>query len=623
MLWGLEIFFSISFGYELTSMILSNTIDFISKFCIGIPIGFAAFSVVSFIISTEKLLNHELGLTLTFIFAIASFLLKIINLFINRQQKIYINPVELVAVITAVLLIMLIFHVSYYYDGNMFRSAVFPDIGFHNAVVKSFVTGINSKRKSLLRVKHILVANKKLTYPFLPDFHLAVLMGTGHCPEKVGIMATSLFLVISLVIGFYKMSHAVTKSHFAAGLSLFLFIHLGGMGFREWRGDLISQKNDWIRKMNGKVTMWFHTVVHMIITQRSSCYSFPCVFWAVYLLVKAKNMSCRKMIVAGILVGVLPQMQTHAYLAMGMWSLMFCGLRFLFRKRRYFQLLNMFLYGCGSVFMAIPMLIPLASFAIKKNFFTPVKAWKLFGFSNPISFWWFTLGLFFVIAWFFVWPNITKRTLFMYIPSCIIFILSNVIKFQPWITDNVKVIHSGWVIIACPLVGLTLSRLVTKYQRRRDRQIIFCILVCVLLLFMSMSSFLAFGWALLFDNSGFNYFDVRVSLWLEENTSPTALFVYYPSSISPVTMAGRRSFLTSSTIAYSHGLIVGDQNDSVNMLCDFWDDINMYKRYKVHYVIDHSNDSPLFRPPPEFQFWHQVYSDGYYSIWKSNITEKV
>ena len=619
MIWGLELFFSISFGYEFVNLFVMGSVDPLCCFCIGIPIGFSFFSIIAFLISINKNLDDSIGTKLIMFFGLFSVMLMVINTFFRKSKKISINPLQLISILLPTIFICFLFYISYYFNRIEFRSCVLPDHAFHESVIQSFLHGVNSKRKYLFDLRNILVSYKNLTYPFLPDYHVSVLIGTGHCPIRMAHLITSYLLTFSIITGFYYLSMAITKSHLVSIISMFLFLNIGGIGFLLYEPKYIDAKNTWIRKYRGRENMWFHIVLDMIIPQRSSLYGFPHAFWAMYLLIKSQNNDWKKMFIAGLLVGFLPQIQSHAYLAMAIWSFLYCVTLFITRKNKFKQFFCACSYGLGSVFMAIPLMLPLLLHATENKFINLTKTWLNYGYKNPFILWWNSLGLFFIISLFIVWPFITKKQLIIYYPSVLIFVLCTFYKFQPWETDNVKIIVNGFITTACPLVSSVISKLLT-YPKRRAIQLISYLLFAIVLLGMTVSSLLCYSWAIISDIIPERIDEISLIVkWIEENTSPKAVFANAPHSITAPSLAGRTSFLSNEPVALSHGLINYGQLDDIAILCDFWYDKKIYRKAKVNYFINMFGDSPLFKPKDDFTFWSKVYQDQYFEIWKNRL----
>ena len=135
---------------------------------------------------------------------------------------------------------------------------------------------------------------------------------------------------------------------------------------------------------------------------------------------------------------------------------------------------------------------------------------------------------------------------------------------------------------------------------------------------MTLSSLLCYSWVFISDIIPFGSREISVLVkWLEENTSPKAIFANAPHSITLPALAGRSSFLANEQVALSHGLIHQGQLDDNAMLCDFWYDKTIFRKAKVNYFIDMFGDSPIFRPPDDFKFWKKVYQDQNFQIWKN------
>ncbi|KAK8860643.1 hypothetical protein M9Y10_012308 [Tritrichomonas musculus] len=271
---------------------------------------------------------------------------------------------------------------------------------------------------------------------------------------------------------------------------------------------------DWIHMWGeNKEEYWFHPITHIILPQRGSLWSMPLCYWAMLCLIFGSRLNDGKfMILAGILTGLTPQVQVHSFVALVQWSISYCLMTFLYeiycfyQKKKIelnnskkinrielnsFKLLSKIVYGLIIKYLKLWSIYGLISVAIalpqigsfigriessKDNFIqfnpiwnTPYQVGRLF---RPVRLWWNGLGVFGAISIVFGWVSITKRQLFLYIPSLVVFLIANFIRYQPWELDNTKVFYACWIPFASPFVATFLSRLLFPFSLENRKNLI-------------------------------------------------------------------------------------------------------------------------------------------------------
>lgn len=417
------------------------------------------------------------------------------------------------------------------YQYQFSKGACYSDIPFHMNIINAFVMGCNSKVKLYNKNSAFLsvfFAGEPLAYPIIPNWYSASLMQSGFTSIRYALLIPSIFVSYSLIISFYSLSFYYSRSHFVSSLSLLLLFNLSGLSFthlveytyskltndhnRQGENLLLwiiknfeftidqHRDNDWIHIWDGgREEYWFHPITHIMLPQRASLWSMPLCYWTILLLlIASRDHDYTIMILAGILTGLTPQVQAHSFIALVQWSVTFCFIRFVSdlyirftdKTKKSHDRLSIIknlvsdyiklwgIYGLLSVAIALPQVVPyLGRVETSENSFfqfnpiwnTPYQKGRLF---KPIQLWWNGLGCFAAIAIFFGWASITQRQLFMYIPSFVVFIIANFVRYQPWELDNTKIFYACWIPIATPFVATFLSKLLSPFLRTKEPKII-------------------------------------------------------------------------------------------------------------------------------------------------------
>jgi hypothetical protein len=49
--------------------------------------------------------------------------------------------------------------------------------------------------------------------------------------------------------------------------------------------------------------------------------------------------------------------------------------------------------------------------------------------------------------------GLTSRQFVLYIPSLVVYGITNIIRYQPWELDNTKLFYAAWIPLALPLIA--------------------------------------------------------------------------------------------------------------------------------------------------------------------------
>lgn len=573
-------------------------IDELSILSISVFIGFIMYSWMYFLIQGSFYrFVFRFFITMYSLFYIENNL----DLFDILKKKWFIIKVALIFTSYT----MFFFYISYYFGRNKtFRTRVYPDIGLHESIVMSFAVGCNSNRKKFFDVYSTLKSGEKLLYPFIPDYHASILVKDFNFSLKNSFLLPSFFLVFSFYIGIYNLSYIIVKDSIICVLSLFLFVNLGGIGFLFLKyNEFFENDSDFIHRINGFEYFWHHSILHMIIPQRSSVYSFPGSVWIIYLVNEGFLKKNRLIALAGILTCLLPFVQVHSYIGVGIYVFFFYLIRFRAAGSFIYQAL---VYGSISILLAIPQLLFLTMHYVDNQTLRIAHIPNVLKFNSYLSLWIYSLGLFFINSILVFWFFVEKTEMFIYIPSLFVFLISNIIIFQQWTHDNIKILYSGWIPVACPIVAKITYIL---FQKRKY------VLFVIAILIMSLSSLICHIWC-------FSYYYKVIkaplslsSMWIQENTPLLSISVSQASQYNPLLLSGRISFLQNPSTALSHNLISIGIIDINDALCDFWDDYRQYELYNISYVLS-CDDLPYFHPTDECHRWELIYNFLGYKIWK-------
>ncbi len=470
-------------------------------------------------------------------------------------------------------------------DGGIYSGSAGNDLNFHAALISSFRYGQN------FPPTYTLLPPERLLYPFLPDFHAAVLMA-GGLSLRSALTITALILGAVIAGLFYAFTLRIARSSRTAILATLLFLLNGGLGFihfsRDWWQSDKSTVQFWntlnlnYAKLSERGIHWNNIVADILVPQRTSLFGLSiglmiftsfAIVWRRWHASEATDThgneprSLTLMVIAGTLAGILPLFHTHTYIAVGIVSVIL----FVLRPRR-----EWIGFWAPAVLLAAPQVIGLATHARGPGMIRPFFGWL--GHDDPFFPMYllrnFGLPLLLAIPAWWVAPREWRK---FYLAFLILLIFTFAIAFSPNLLDNGKPIYY-WHAFNSVLVAMWLIKLATEYKQR---------LLAVFLAFLSIATALiVFRTETIVSARMFTDEELAVAAFVRDHTEPHALFLTAPSLKSPVLSLGGRPVLRSATAwLWSHGYEFRErENDVRRIYAGSVDAAELLRHYHVDYI---------------------------------------
>lgn len=227
--------------------------------------------------------------------------------------------------------------------GNVYSGgSCWADLSIHLHMAYSFIFGRNSD-VSFYGLMSPIFAGEKMSYPFLPDWHAAVLFQLGSSMRHA-MMNPGIAMFFSFVGLMFFLSKRLVRSSLAATVCIALVILAGGMGgfslmkkisferIMSWYDpiqDLADQKNG---------VFWFAFLPHIFLPQRGATFAYPMVLTILLIMWNAvgptplavsegvesvvkkmhvdDSLKSRLLMVAAVLSASLPLVQLHSFVAL-------------------------------------------------------------------------------------------------------------------------------------------------------------------------------------------------------------------------------------------------------------------------------------------------------------------
>jgi len=529
----------------------------------------------------------------------------------------------------------------------------YGDLPFHLSVITRFAYGQNFPPEDPT------FSGVRFTYPFLTDFISAVFLRCG-ASLRDSLFIENWIIGVALVGVLHRFGLQLLRNRTAALITPVLVIVNGGLGwtmlFSEASEGGIFQA---LRHMQHSYTItpdvmqgwrWGTSITTLLIPQRGFLLGIPLavivftLWWdamkngaeqsvkgdaqsakgkaprakrqdmetGVDALPSAlRSARMRRMLAAGVVAGLLPLVHAHSFIA----TMAVAGVLTLINIKRWREWLAFILVAC---IIAIPqMLWSTHGSAVSARQFI---GWR-FGWhesnENVIWFWFKNTGFFVpLLVAALLWKTddylVPRKLLLFYLPFTLCFIVPNLIKFAPWIWDNIKILFYWWVASA-PLVALLLARL---WEGTPATRVLAAALFAMLILSGALDLVplvMRKGEYQEFDNAGIAFAEV-----LKERTPINAMVLHAPVHNTPVFLSGRRSLMGYPGHIWTHGIDSGQREADIRKIYNGgYDARALLAKYHVDYVVvDPQEHSVMPINDAFFKQFQEVATVGDYHLYK-------
>lgn len=477
-----------------------------------------------------------------------SFILILIFLFVFRRKINYgfkADRLELILIFSIFIFAFFLLTLNLFVEKNnyyYFGTYAWADMPMHMSIINSFSQSDN------FPPKYPIYSGFKMGYPFLIDFYSAILNYLGMS-LKLSIIIPQILIIVSLFMFFYYLSLKLTNKKVVGIFAILLLMFSGGLGFVNFVINNYHQNpinalfnNDVDYTNNEGMGIQFLNFSNTLVHQRTTTIGYAAIL-LIFLLIIPKIINKERienyqLVILGFILGLLVMFHAHSYLgAMGILFLLS-----LFYKRR--DMVYFFVPAITLFLFQLPIMF---SQILEGSFVSFHFGWiaprTFFGF---IYFWIMSLGivLFLFISSFFI---IKKQNKILYLTSLSIFLIANIIQFQPWIYDNIKFFRVSLIFV---MIGSAES-LEYFYSKNKLWKVI-SILLLITGILSGMLSIISAA-----NHSGLLYsdFDSENSKWIIEHTEKDSVFLTSSKHNHPVPMlTGRAIYRGYGGWLWSHGI---------------------------------------------------------------------
>lgn len=446
-------------------------------------------------------------------------------------------------------------------DGGLWvGQSTYGDLGMHLGFVESLY------QQGFWPPEYSIYPGQPLNYPFLVDAASASLRFFG-LSLRMAVILPSLVMLFCVFFGFWLLADKLTKRVGPSLMAGLLFTCNGGFGFIYFFGkyrfsEIFTGFYTTPTNLVDEDIRWVNVICDMLIPQRTTMAGWCVVIAAIFLLITAIEKTLengggrREILILAVIGGAMPMIHTHSFLALGILSAawFFCALPRAKKTGRMKALFwNYVLYGAICLALAAPQFFKWTMNSVQTG---NMLRWNLGwvagangALNNWLVFFIMNVGILFLA----MWPAALamrgeKRGLF--IGALAIFVLSNVVAFQPNLYDNNKLLYI-WFMITDILVCDVIWEVLETAPRRGMRAAIAGVIV-FLGTFSGVLSLMretVSEYRLLSDKQ------VAAADYILAETEPDSLFLTATSHTNPVSvLTGRNIVCGSSLYLYFHGV---------------------------------------------------------------------
>lgn len=429
-------------------------------------------------------------------------------------------------------------------NGNLLIGppALYGDTALHASYISKTVFGPFPPENPLF-------AGIKLTYPYMNNFLSAILIVLG-LNLRYGLIIPQIFFLIGFMVLFIKLAKKFNNNlgAFIAPTIWFLGWGLGFIFFlKEWSmgvsfSEYVQRVGDFTH--NDKYYLNLHNVITgMILPERTF---LPGLFLGALIanvFASKENLNFKSLLLASLILGILPLWHSHTFLFFSIAT--FCWI-FLWLEDKFSTKIKMalfFFFLAGL--LALPIVIQSLNQISARHFLTFLSGWMR-GEENIFIYWFknsFLLIPIAVLGYFVLLRNLRS----FFVPSFFVFLLANIISFQPWVWDNIKLL--AWALLFFSILCAQFYCWMIKKGK------IFIEIAAIVIIISCLSGFLALGTQLQPSYVIYDKADIDLAEWVKINTNPDDIFLMETFHNNPVPgLAGRSIYLGYPGFLWVHGI---------------------------------------------------------------------
>ena len=445
-------------------------------------------------------------------------------------------------------------------DGSLWvGQSTYGDLAMHLGFIESLY------RQGTFPPEYSIFPGQQLNYPFLADAASASLRFFG-LSLRLSVIAPSIVMLFSVFWGFWLLAERLTKRLAPTLMSWLLFVMNGGLGFVFFFGDysfsdIFTGYYTTPTNLTARDIRWVNVICDMLIPQRTTMAGWCVILAAIWLLITVLDRTLAgkgrgESVVLAVLAGAMPMIHTHSFLALGILSAawFFSTLPAAKTRGQVNNLIwNYVLYGGICLALALPQLFKWTMDSVSTGNLLQLHLGWVIGangvIKGPLLFYLANVGVVFA-AMFPMLPSLRGERLTLFIGAATIFVLSNLVAFQPNLYDNNKLLYI-WFMLTDILVCGWLWDIIVLAPKRSVRAAVAGALVFL----GTLSGALSILREVSSEYQLLSSAQVEATAFILEETEPDSLFLTATNHTNPVPiLTGRNIVCGSSLYLFFHGV---------------------------------------------------------------------
>lgn len=491
-----------------------------------------------------------------------------------------------------------------------------------------FTMGSAMENRGLILETSPFLLGAKFSYPFVADMISAILLRISG-DFIYSFVIPSFFLSIFLVWTVYYFFLTLWKSEKKAILSSLIFLLNGGLGFYFYIKEAINGSRPLltylinpiheVTRYDNQSIKWINIIDSMIIPQRAFLLGFPLTVLALILIYKNyfenKKLNIKTNIIAGIILGLMPIIHTHSFLAafiiLSFWSIehILNHSKINFKKKTIEKWPTEQIKNWSNLFVitsliALPLIFRYFTGNINQSFSKFYPGWLAKSFEmNWFEFWWRN---WFLVPWLSVtgFLMIAKKNikkLFIFSPFIFIFIIANLYLFQPFAWDNTKMFvwsSLGFSYLTVYALDGMLNKQRGKNKFYLPKKIKYPIFGTVFLLII-LSGLMDAYYIIrhdLHNHVMYSKEELELTNWVRGETPKESIWMTGEQHNHFVfNLTGRQTLLTYRGWLWTHGYnYLPMQNDLSLMYKNPAANMDLFKKYGIDYIVIGNNEKTVW-----------------------------
>ncbi len=445
-------------------------------------------------------------------------------------------------------------------DGSLWvGQSTYGDLAMHLGFIESLF------RQGFFPPEYSIFPGQQLNYPFLVDAASASLRFFG-LSLRMAVIVPSLVMLLCVFWGFWLLADSVTDKLFPDLLSWLFFVMNGGFGFALFLGkypfkSIFTGYYTTPTNYMDEDIRWVNVICDMLIPQRTTMAGWCVLLAAIYLLLLAvkrslKGSGLRETLVLAVLASSMPMIHTHSFLALGILSAVwfFSALPEAKRNGTVSVLFRHYVfYGLICLLLAAPQILKWTMDSVSTGNLLKWNLGWVVGAKGAIRNWFLFYTINCGVVFLAMWPLLfflRGEKLSIFLGAAAIFLLSNLVAFQPNLYDNNKLLYV-WFMLTDILVCDWLCRAFSDMKPIGLRRAL-----ALLLVFLgTFSGILSLGRETISNYRLLSGEQAAAAEFITEHTEPDALFLTATSHTNAVSvLTGRNIVCGPGLYLYFHGV---------------------------------------------------------------------